>query len=211
MEISWLGHSCLRIRSNEATLITDPYERSLGLSMGKQRADIVTTSHSHPHHSHVESIGGNPKVLRGPGEYEIAEFYITGIGTRRAEESEPPEINTVFLIQAEGLTLCHLGDLSTTLSPSQTDGLGQADILFVPAGGVCTLSTDRVAQLVNLLAPKIVVPIHYPTEGVTVELRPLEAFLEDMGVSEPVRQSKITANPTNLPRDLSLVVLDRVT
>ncbi len=56
MEISWLGHSCVRIRSDDVTLITDPYDESLGPSMGRQRADIVTVSHEHPHHSHRDGF-----------------------------------------------------------------------------------------------------------------------------------------------------------
>ena len=211
MEISWLGHSCVRIRSGEATLITDPFDKSLGLSMGRQRADIVTVSHSHPHHSHHQGIDGAPRVLAGPGEYEIENFYITGIGTDRDSHEEEPTINTVFAIQAEGLTLCHLGDLNRMLSPRQTESLRHTDILFVPAGGVCTISTSRVAEFVNLVNPKIVVPLHYRTKGVKVELGPLDELLVDLGVTEPDRQASLNVTAFNLPRDLRLVALERVT
>ena len=211
MEISWLGHSCLRIRSNDVTLITDPYGDSLGLSMGRHRADIVTMSHSHPHHSHHEGIEGKPVILSGPGEYEIGGFYITAMGTDRSGEEGRREINTIYSIHSETLTLCHLGDLNQMLSPRQVEELGDTDILFVPSGGVCTVATDRAAELVSIMDPKIVVPMHYRDEGVEVELQPLGPFLRDMGVTEPPRQAQINVTSSTLPRDLQLVVLERRT
>ena len=211
MEISWLGHSCVRIRSNDVTLITDPYDESLGLSMGLQRADIVTVSHEHPHHSHRKGVEGDPRVLRGPGEFEIGNFYITGVGTDRNDPEREATVNTVFGIQAEGLTLWHLGDLNHAFSPRQIEGLGHTDVLFAPAGGVCTISASRAAELISIMAPKIVVPLHYRAEGVKVELEPLEGFLDDLGVTERVRQPSITVTASNLPRDMHVVVLERVT
>ena len=109
MEITWLGHSCLRIRSNEVTLITDPYGDSLGISLGRQKAEIVTVSHPHPNHSDYHAIEGSPRVLKSPGEYEIADFYITGMGTERNDPEGERQVNTVFTIRCEGVTLCHLG------------------------------------------------------------------------------------------------------
>ena len=192
MDISWLGHSCVRIQSNDATLIADPYAESTGLSLAHQRADIVTISHEHPNHSHYAAIEGSPRVLRGPGEYEIGSFYITGMGTDRKGLEEENVANTVFVIHAEGLSLCHFGDLNHPLSPRQLEGLGQPDILFVPAGGVCTLGPSHVAQLANDVGPKIVVPVHYRTAGGTASLEPIDVFLNDMGVSEPLRHSRIS-------------------
>ena len=210
MEISWLGHSCIRIRSVESTLITDPYDSSLGLSMGRQTADIVTVSHRHPHHSNFGVIEGNPRVLQGPGEYEIGDFYITGMGTQRHDGQGEPDVNTVFAIHAEGLMLCHLGDLDRALSSRQVEALSRTDVLFVPSGGMCTIDAPQAAEIVNLLGPRIVVPLHYKTEGVTVELLPLDGFLDALGVSGQASEPRINVTATNLPRELSLVVLQRV-
>ena len=177
--------------------------------MGRPSADIVTASHEHPHHSHVEGVEGSPRVLRGPGEYEIGSFYVTGFGTERGDGEGEPLINTVFSIQVEGLTLCHLGDLDHALSSRQVEWASRADILCVPSGGACTMDATQAAQLVNLLSPKIVVPMHYKAEGVTVELLPLGSFLEALGVTEPAHESRIDVTATNLPRELRLVVLRR--
>ena len=209
MEIVWLGHSALRVVSRGVTLITDPYSDSLGVSMGSVKADIVTVSNDHPHHSYSQAVEGAPRVLDGPGEYEITDFYITGMGTRREESEDSKLINTVFTIVAEGLTLCHLGDLSQRLSPGQAEELNQTDILFVPAGGSCTVGTSEVTELVNLIRPRIVVPIHYWLQGYRVELDPLDKFLTEMGVAEIAPQARLNVNATNLPRDQQVVVLNR--
>jgi L-ascorbate metabolism protein UlaG (beta-lactamase superfamily) len=179
--------------------------------MGRQRADIVTISHPHPHHSHYAGIEGNPRVLQGPGEYEIANFYIVGMGTERNDPQSEPETNTIYAIHCEGVTLCHLGDLNRVLSPRQIEELSHVDVIFVPAGGVCTIDPSRAAELVNLIGPNIVVPIHYQTEGVGIGIQPLDAFLADMGVEEPSRASKLIVTDSNLPRDMRVVVLQRAT
>ena len=210
MEITWLGHSSLRLRSKGITLITDPYPDSVGFSMGRPEADVVTISNRHPHHSHCDGIEGHPRVLDGPGEYEIADLYISGTGTNLGEHDGERQVNTVFTIRVEGLTLCHLGDLNQKLSPVQAEELNQTDILFVPAGGVCTISAADAAQLVNVIGPRVVVPLHYWSEGTKVELGPLDPFLSEMGMAEIQPQARLSVTSSNLPRELSVVVLQRV-
>jgi L-ascorbate metabolism protein UlaG (beta-lactamase superfamily) len=189
--------------------LTDPYAETLGLSMGRQQADIVTISHFHPHHSHYDGIEGNPRLLRGPGEYEIANFYVTGMGAVRNDQGGERSINTIFAIHCEGVTLCHLGDLNRELTSRQIDELSQTDVLFVPAGGVCTISSSQVARLVDLVAPRIVVPLHYRIEGVRADVLPLDAFLQDMGGTERAYHSRISVTASNLPRELRLDILER--
>ncbi len=207
MEIWWMGHSALKIRSGDVTLITDPYAGSVGLSMAPESADIVTVSHDHLHHSFSEAVEGGPRVLEGPGEYEVANFYITGFGTRRQVEEGAREINSVFTMRAEGLVLCHLGDLNQALSPAQVQRLSPIDVLFVPAGGTCTINAAMAAELVNLVRPRIVVPIHYRIAGLSADLEPLDAFLAELGVSDVETQPRLSLTSTSLPSELRVVVL----
>ena len=209
LEITWLGHSCVVIRSGDVSLITDPFGPSLGIDLGPRDAEIVTVSHPHPHHGHVADMGPDAMVIQGPGEYETANFYITGLGTDRNDPNSAGAVNTVYRIQVEDMTLCHVGDLSLPLSPRQVEDLRGTDVLFVPAGGVCTLDISRVAEMVNLIGPKIVVPVHYRKEGIDVELNPVGDFLEEIGAPEAVPQPKLDATSTSLPRELRVVVLDR--
>ena len=209
MEITWLGHSSLRLRTGEATLVTDPYADSVGFTMGRHKADIVTISNDHPHHSYRAALEGDPRFIAAPGEYEIADFYIIGMGTRLSFQEDERRTNTVFTFQTEGLTLCHLGDLGGMPSAGQVRELNQTDVLFVPAGGVCTIGANRVADLVNMIEPRIVVPLHYRADGVAVELDGLEELLVELGITEVESQAKLTVTATSLPRDLGLIVLQR--
>ena len=207
MEITWLGHSALQIKGTQVTLITDPYADTLGLSMGQREADVVTVSNSHPHHSNAAAIVGGPRVIKGPGEYEVANFYISGFGTRGREYEGKRQVNTVYTYRAEGLTLCHLGDLSANPSPSEVNELSQTDVLFAPAGGVCTLDAARIAQLVRTIEPRILVPLHYKYDGVDVELEPLNRILSEFGITELAPQPRLNVTATNLPAELRVTAL----
>ena len=72
MEITWLGHSCFRLKGKQATVITDPFSPAIGYTLGKVTAEIVTVSHAHPGHSYIQGVSGEPRILKSPGEYESA-------------------------------------------------------------------------------------------------------------------------------------------
>ena len=99
MEITWLGHSSLRLVSRDIVLITDPYPDSIGFSMGDQQAEVVTVSNDHPNHSSIDSVGGDPRVLKGPGQYEVKGYNFNGMATRLPESEGDKRINTVFTIR----------------------------------------------------------------------------------------------------------------
>jgi L-ascorbate metabolism protein UlaG (beta-lactamase superfamily) len=209
MEIVWLGHSSLRLQSGGVTLVTDPFDGSMGISMSNTKADIVTISHDHPHHSHVAAVSGNPRVINGPGEYEIGSFYIRGVGTRRNSAEEARKLNTLYTIRVEGLTITHLGDLNQALSARQTEDLSKTDVLIVPAGGVCTIGVDRIAALVNVINARIVIPIHYKTDETNVELNGIDPFIREIGAENVSPVARVNVTATSLPRDTQTVILRR--
>src|SRR5512143_3973434 len=100
VEITWLGHSCFRLRDRAATVVTDPYGKDLGLNLVRVRADIVTVSHDADDHNYVKGVKGDFQVLTGPGEYEVSSVFVTGLELRgdhkaRKESTAAPR-NTVF-------------------------------------------------------------------------------------------------------------------
>ncbi len=209
MEIIWLGHSCFRLRGREATLITDPYDRSLGYALGRLSAQIVTVSHHHPDHDNVASIGGSPKIIDGPGEFEIAGVLISGIPTfHDPQEGKLRGRNTVYLIELDDLTIVHLGDLGHPLSAEQAEELTPVDVLLVPVGGGTTITAEQAAEAVSLLEPKIVIPMHYLVPGLQRELDPATKFLKEMGLDEAAPQPKLTITPASLPPETQVMVLD---
>jgi L-ascorbate metabolism protein UlaG (beta-lactamase superfamily) len=208
MEINWLGHSCFKIRGSQATVITDPYSPDLGYSLGKPKARIVTVSHQHPGHSYVPGVGGDPKLVAGPGEYEISDILIIGIATfHDAENGAQRGKNTVYLMEIDEVSLCHLGDLGHMLSAEQIEELGNVDILLAPVGGVSTIDAPVAAELARRLEPKVVIPMHYQTEALSWELEPVERFLKEMGGEQVTPQPKLSFNRSNLPASTQVYLL----
>jgi len=209
MEISWLGHSCFRIRGSHATIITDPYPPSLGYSLGKPTARIVTVSHQHLGHSYVQGVGGEPRSVTGPGEYEISGVLIIGIATfHDMERGRKRGKNTVYLIEVDEIAVCHLGDLGHVLTAEQAEELGDVDVLLLPVGGGSTINAPMAAEVVRQLEPKVVVPMHYKTETLSWELEPVERFLKEIGVERVVSQPKLSFTKSSLPASTQIFLLD---
>ncbi len=210
IDITWLGHSCFSIKGKRVTMVTDPYDDSIGYPLGSIKASIVTSSHPHPGHGFMSGVGGEPKAIHGPGEYEVAGVFITGIPTfHDADEGKERGKNTVYLIEMEDLRLCHLGDLGHPLSTAQVEEIGEVDVLMVPVGGVSTIDAGAAAEVVRLLQPGIVIPMHYKTEALRFELDAVDRFLKEMGVKSGMEaQPKLSVTRTGLPEETQVVVLD---
>ena len=209
MDITWLGHSCFRIRGNRATVITDPYAPSLGYSLGNPTADIVCVSHQHPGHSYIQGVASKPKLVTGPGEYEISGVLIIGIATfHDAERGTKRGKNTVYLMQIDEVSICHLGDLGHVLTAEQVEELAKVDMLLIPVGGVSTIGAPVAAEVVRQLEPKVVIPMHYKTQALTLELEPVDKFLKEMGVQEANPQPKLSLSRSSLPDSTQVRLLN---
>jgi len=209
MEITWLGHSCFRIKGAHATLITDPYSPGLGYSLGKPTARIVTVSHNHPGHCFVDGVGGQPKVVSQPGEYEISDVLIIGIATfHDGEGGRKRGKNIVYLMEIDELAVCHLGDLGHVLTNEQIEDIGNVDVLLLPVGGMSTINAPMAAEVVRQLEPKAVIPMHYKTPALNRELEPVDRFLKEIGAKQVTSQPKISVTKSNLPASSQVFLLD---
>lgn len=208
MDITWLGHSCFRIKGKEVTLVTDPYSPTLGYALGKIKADIVTISHQHPGHSDTSAIEGEFKAIKSPGEYELKGAFITGISTLHdnSNGSERGK-NVVYVIEIDGITICHLGDLGHLLSSSTIEEIGDVGILFLPVGGVSTIDSITASELVRTMSPKIVIPMHYKTPALNLQLDPVDKFLKKMGIKELVPQPKLTITRSSFTESTQVILL----
>ncbi len=209
MEITWLGHSCFKLKGKQATLITDPCPPDLGYSIGKQTANVITLSHHHPGHSFSQDIGGDARVVSGPGEYEISNMLIIGVASFHDNDKGASRgKNTIYLIEMDEVSICHLGDLGHVLNDEQVEELGNVDVLLIPVGGASTLNAPLAAEVVRQLEPKIVVPMHYQTEALKRKLEPVESFLKETGVHDITPQAKLAVTKTNLPLTMQVVLLE---
>lgn len=209
MEIAWLGHACFRLKGRESTVIMDPCPRSTGYNIGKHQANIITVSHPHPDHSYVEPIGGAPKVLDAPGEYEIGGVMLTGLRTFHDDKNGAERgRNTAFIVEVDEVRVCHLGDIGHVPTAAQMEGLNDIDVLLIPVGGHTTINAATASEIISQLEPKVVVPMHYATDVSTATLDPLDSFIKQMGVSTPTPQPKLTLTRTNLPIQTQVMVLE---
>ncbi len=209
MDIDWFGHSCFRLREQGITVITDPYDKSIGYAVPKIKGDIVTVSHESPGHNNVGAVKGEPKVLNKPGEYEVKGVFISGVQTwLEVVKGQPKEENIVFVFEFPGLTVCHLGDLAKVLTQAQVEALPDIDVLLVPVGGHSALDADKAAEVISLLEPRIVIPMHYRTPASAVELDPLGKFLKEMGVTEQAPQDTLRVTRSELPEETQTIILE---
>jgi L-ascorbate metabolism protein UlaG (beta-lactamase superfamily) len=209
MEITWYGHACFRLRERGGpTIVTDPYDASIGYSLPRLRADIVTVSHDHGDHNYVQGVRGGPKVLTTPGEYEVRGVFITGILTfHDRQQGAERGRNVVFTFDFDGLNVCHLGDLGHMLDQSQAEALGDVDVLLIPVGGVYTIAAAAAAEVVSLLEPRIVIPMHYKTKLLNIRLSTVRAFLKEMGAEEAAPKESLSVTKSTLPEETEVAVL----
>ncbi len=211
MEITWLGHSCFRLRGRDAAVVLDPCPKSTGYNIGRPNADIVTVSHDHPGHNHVGAVAGSPRVVNGPGEFEIAGVLIMGIRTYHdGEKGSKLGKNTAYVLELDDVRVCHLGDLGHVPTPEQVEDLSGVDVLLAPVGGGNTIGAAAAAETVSLLEPKLVIPMHYRTPAAKTELEPLDRFLKEMGAPGAFdeRQPKLSLAKSTLPHETKVLVLD---
>jgi L-ascorbate metabolism protein UlaG (beta-lactamase superfamily) len=177
--------------------------------LGKPAAHIVTVSHDHPGHAYVEGVGDEPRLVRGPGEYEIGGILIIGIAAfHDAEGGSQRGRNTVYLIEVDEVSVCHLGDLGHVLTAEQVEEIDHVDVLLLPVGGVSTIDAPVAAQVVRQLEPKAVVPMHYRTPALNRELEPVDKFLKEIGVKEVNSQPRLSFTKASLPETTQVFLLD---
>jgi len=215
MEITWYGHSCFRLTERGlATVVTDPYDhKQVGYEALKLKADIVTVSHNTSGHNHLTAVKGDPHLIDGPGEFEIGGVFITGIysnGHTKKNANEPR--NTLFLFDYNGITVLHLGDLNRVPTQSEVEDFGPVNVALVPVGSGGGLNAIKATEVISLLEPNIVIPMHYatPASASTPQpMEPLSKFLKEMGLAhiETVPSLKIQ-NVKSLPDETKVVVLD---
>src|SRR3989344_3177064 len=202
MQVSWKGQACFSViaqrnKQEQVKLVIDPFDPSIGLKMPVLEADLVLSTHDHEDHNNVKAVkgpaGGAPFVITGPGEYEVKDISIQGIPSFHDEkEGKERGKNTIYVIEAEGIRLCHLGDIGQAeLTAEQVSKIGNVDILFVPVGGVYTIAAKGASKIVNQIEPRLVIPMHYFLPNLKFKLDKVDDFLKEMGVKNEEPQNKL--------------------
>jgi L-ascorbate metabolism protein UlaG (beta-lactamase superfamily) len=192
MQVEWYGHSAFRLAAAGTTVVIDPFGELPGLAergitfayppIAGVAADLVLVTHEHADHTGVETVAGDPPVLRS-----TAGTHDSPIGEVVAIASEHDALagtrlgpNTILAFELDGTRVAHLGDLGQReLREEQAAAIGSVDLLFVPVGGGPTIDAEQAAAIVERLAPRWVVPMHYRTARISF-LETAEPFLSRM-------------------------------
>lgn len=216
MNIIWHGQNCFKIsvsteqkQEGQAIIITDPFDKTTGLKPLRTKADIVTLSRQNNYN--IGSIRENPFIINGPGEYEIKNVFIKGINSFDSKkQNSDKEKNTVYTIEAEGIRICHLGNLKHILENGQLEQIGQIDILMIPVGGYSVISWSQADEIINQIEPKIAVPMRYKISGLVEKLDGVDKFLKEIGASSVKSIPKFSIKKKNLPQEkMEIVVMEK--
>jgi L-ascorbate metabolism protein UlaG (beta-lactamase superfamily) len=204
-DVKWLGNTCFRIKSREATVLMDPIAREGGMTMPKQKADIVTLS-TRGRANALANVEGEYTLIEGPGEYEVQDVFLAGIRTRRNGAAHK-EFNTVYLVEMDEMVFCHLGSLNKPLTEAQVEAMGDVDVLFIPIGGEDSLSPAGATEVIGQIEPRLVIPMRYWISR-DAGKRALAEFVAALGLDQAPREDRLTVRKNTLPERMGVTVLD---
>jgi len=180
MRVVTHGHSCFEYSNSKLTVVIDPHDgKSIGIKAPTASADVVLMTHPHYDHSAARVIRGNhTDVMSRNGEFDVKGLHVTGIPTfHDSHGGEEKGGNTMYLFEMDGISICHCGDLGAIPSDDALRLIKGVDMLFVPVGEVMTMPLDQVRRFIELVNPRIIVPMHYRIGGLSLPLSPLDDFL----------------------------------
>lgn len=215
MIITWQGHSCFKIQdkigTDGVTLVTDPFDKEVGLKVPNFEADIITVSHQHHDHNNTSALRGTPFIIDCAGEYDRKGILVEGIDSFHDEKKgEERGGNIIYRIEIDDISVAHLGDLGTVLDNAQLEKLVGTDVLLVPVGGKFTIDAKKAVEVISQIEPRIVIPMHYKTKdskNEQLELDGIEKFIKEIGLT-PTYEEKLKISKKDLPvEDMELVIL----
>jgi hypothetical protein len=219
MLIQYYGDYCFKITTKpggrateDITLWTDPYNKTVGARAPQGQADIVLISHASGIDTNASSLKGNPVILDTPGEYAAKGINILGVPSfQDMEDGARRGQNTLFVFQAEGMNLCFLGALGHELTPSQIEKMDHVDILFIPIGNHDTLATKQLDDLIRKVEPAIVIPMHYKIVGLSLSsIGDEKAFCNEVGNCPPNKITKLNIKKKDLEgKSMEIVLLEK--
>jgi L-ascorbate metabolism protein UlaG (beta-lactamase superfamily) len=215
LKVRWLGHSAFLLSARDGTrIVTDPYvpgsfSGQLRYGPIREKAHAVTISHHHRDHDGVQKLPGDPVVFDRAGSYKEGSISISGFDTFH-DESKGAERghNVVFVFEADGLRVCHCGDLGHVLNAQQVAAIGRVDVLLLPVGGTFTVDAAAAHQVADQLAARVVIPMHYKTDKLGFDIDGVEAFIQGEKNVKQIGRAEVEVSSDKLPQTQEVWVLE---
>lgn len=191
MILTCIGHAMFLLELDSGMrIVFDPVDAASGYPVEPVAADAVLVSHHHHDHCALEHAPG-ARVIETPGVHTLAPdvrvtalraFHDDAQGSKRGE-------TLLFLVEAEGLRVAHLGDLGHLPTAEQVAALSPVDVLMIPVGGFYTIDAAQAKETATLLRARVILPMHYRTAyNADWPIAPAEGFLEQFAPEEVSRQ-----------------------
>ncbi len=214
MQIRWYGHAAFRITTAPGVrIIIDPYESggfdgAVSYAPITDPADIVLVSHDHGDHNYTAALAGTYTEVRKEGAYDIRGVRIRAIPTfHDTSQGSERGRNLIFVIEADGLRLVHLGDLGHLLDRDLLTQIGKTDVLMLPVGGYFTIDAEAATRIVNDIRPVIVIPMHFKTEKVGFPIAEIGEFTKGKERVRSIDGHDIEVTKESLPGKPEIVLL----
>ncbi|MBD3300407.1 MAG: MBL fold metallo-hydrolase [Candidatus Moranbacteria bacterium] len=218
MLIKHIGHSCFKVETKPSgaklgekiTIYFDPFGGDLGLKPPKGEADMVIVSHDHYDHNYLKNLTGDYFLINNPGEYTFKNISVIGLASYHDEqEGKLRGLNTIYILESEKIRLCHLGDLGHIPKKDRIDQIGDVHVLFIPVGGNYTIGPKKAKKIIELIEPRIVVPMHYATEKLNLEgIKKVDEFYQTMNSKPSEITDKLKLSSNNLPEENQIIELN---
>lgn len=214
VRLTYYGHSSFLVEAADGSrIIIDPYRSgafngAVKLAPIAEAADAVVATHKHDDHGAADTISGKPEVYIHPTSATVGAWTITGIDVAHDDEGGRSRgKNTIIVLDDGDVRVVHLGDLGHTLDAKTIGAIGRVDVLLIPVGGYFTIDFKQAAQVVESLAPRIVIPMHYKTPKVDFPIAAADPFLGTQAQVERKNTSSVEITAATLPADRVTYVL----
>lgn len=219
MQIEYYGDYCFKITTKPAgratedvVIFTDPCGKEVGLRAPFGRADIILLSHMNREDGDISGLlKEEPVILDAPGEYAAKGVTALGFSSYRDDKNGSERgANTVFVFESEGIHVCYLGAIGHDLPSELLEKMNGVDILFLPVGGGDTVSPKLSDDIIRKVEPKIAIPMHYKTSGMTGSFGDMKAFCTEAGYCPEGKITKLSLKKKDLEgKNMEIITIDR--
>ena len=207
MKLEWIGHACFKLTANDGTtVITDPYDASVGIDMLPLEADLITMSHEHHDHNETGMIVGKPVIVHG-GEMAavgsvqsraVLSYHDDAMGAKRGP-------NAIRIFELDGLKAVHMGDQGCMPDEAALEAIAGADVMMIPVGGTYTVDAKEAKAIIGCAKPACVIPMHVKTKRCPYPIETVDRFLQVMGEENSCAVKALDIQKGRVPAGVALM------
>lgn len=203
MHISWLGNTAIKIQTKpfdkDITIVIDPYKQKNGNFPRSLTPDIALFTRGE---KESITLSGEPFIFSTAGEVDTKGILITAVEGHNAGEN-------MIRIDAEDMSLAHVGMINKQLTSKQVEILSNIDILCLPVGHKDSFDAEGAVKLVNEIEPRVVVPYAFNSDN-DPDAKAIDSFLKEIGSKNGTPEKKVIIKKKDLPEeDTDVIVLEK--